>query len=237
MHHDRYFLPPFFISIYHIHLSRNKRRKRILQRIFTTLLATVSITPSMFGTIVSAKKRRGEEDPYTVGTRDVTSRVITQTWVLYFHQRYHAATMTPARKSGEGKKRGGECRSNRLHVRRYCYRHAAPLLHVRVGTRRSPASLQARNPALRRLQRGGRPDDVLFFPFPPSPSSPLAQLEEKKTQAQPFSLHASLLSARAAREEPTATLFSFPSTLLQLGIITRAPTCVRIDSGCRGVTN
>lgn len=108
----------------------------------------------MFGTIVSAKKRRGEEDPYTVGTRDVTSRVITQTWVLYFHQRYHAATMTPARKSGEGKKRGGECRSNRLHVRRYCYRHAAPLLHVRVGTRRSPASLQARNPALRRLQRG-----------------------------------------------------------------------------------
>lgn len=99
----------------------------------------------------------------------MTSRVITQTWVLYFHQRYHAATMTPARKSGEGKKRGGECRSNRLHVRRYCYRHAAPLLHVRVGTRRSLASLQARNPALRRLQRGGRPDDVLFFPFPPSP--------------------------------------------------------------------
>lgn len=89
--------------------------------------------------------------------------------------------------------------------------------------------------------RGGREGDALttffFFLSLPLPSSPLAQLEEKKTQAQPFSLHASLLSARAAREEPTATLFSFPSTLLQLGIITRAPTCVRIDSGCRGVTN
>lgn len=171
------------------------------------------------------KEGRGG-NPYTVGTRDVTSRVITQTWVLYFHQRYHAATMTPARKSGEGKKRGGERRSNRLHVRRYCYRHAAPLLHVRVGTRRSPASLQARNPDARDGERG---TDALtsFFFFSPL-LTPRATRGEENSGAALLLPHASLLSARAAREEPTDNaLFSFPPTLLQLGIITRARTHVR----------
>lgn len=137
----------------------------------------------------------------------MTSRVITQTWVLYFHQRYHAATMTPARKSGEGKKRGGERRSNRLHVRRYCYRHAAPLLHVRVGTRRSLGlATSARSRRSGRREGDGRPDDVLFFSLP---SSPLAQLEEKKTQAHPFSSPTLLFCPRERpARNPRTTLFS-----------------------------
>lgn len=160
----------------------------------------------------------------------MTSRVITQTWVLYFHQRYHAATMTPARKSGEGKKRGGERRSNRLHVRRYCYRHAAPLLHVRVGTRRSPASLQARNPDARDGERG---TDALttffFFLSPPHPSRNSRRRKLRRTPSPPLRFSFVRASgARAAREEPTDNaLFSFPPTLLQLGIITRARTHVR----------
>lgn len=169
----------------------------------------------------------------------MTSRVITQTWVLYFHQRYHAATMTPARKSGEGKKRGGERRSNRLHVRRYCYRHAAPLLHVRVGTRRSPASLQARNPDARDGERG---TDALttffFFLSPPHPSRNSRRRKLRRTPSPP--LRFSFVRASGPRGTHGQRSFLFSSHLVTIRYnyaSSYARTYVCIDSECRGVTN
>lgn len=99
-------------------------------------------------------RRKGEgrgRDPYAVGTRDVTSRVITETWILYFHQRYHAATMTPARKSGEGEKRRGVERDALIDCT-FAVTVTGTLLFCTYALARVPLSLQARNPALRRLQ-------------------------------------------------------------------------------------
>lgn len=64
-----------------------------------------------------AKKR----DAYAVGTRDELRNYRDDgPYHFHFHQRYHAATMTPTRKrSGRKEARKGR-RSNRLHVR-YSY--------------------------------------------------------------------------------------------------------------------
>lgn len=87
--------------------------------------------------------------------------------------RCHDDACEKKRRGGEAE-RGGERRSNRLHVRRYCYRYA-PLLHVRVGTRPSlAASAKSRSATLAGgVERERRRENTLttFFFFFPSLSS------------------------------------------------------------------
>lgn len=160
--------------------------------------------------------------------------------------RCHDDACEKKRRGGEAE-RGGERRSNRLHVRRYCYRYA-PLLHVRVGTRPSlAASAKSRSATLaggverEREEERERPDDVLFFlSLALLPPLSLAQFEEKKTQAQPFSPRASLLSARAVARgtHGHAFLFSFHLVTIRYNYASAyelVRTCVSTYGGeCRG---
>lgn len=145
--------------------------------------------------------------------------------------RCHDDACEKKRRGGEAE-RGGERRSNRLHVRRYCYRYA-PLLHVRVGTRPSlAASAKSRSATLAggvERERERRRENALttFFFFFPSLSSlpfPSHNSRRRKLRRNPSSPALLFCPRERPPAEPTATLFSFPSTLLQLGIITRART-------------
>lgn len=142
--------------------------------------------------------------------------------------RCHDDACEKKRRGGEAE-RGGERRSNRLHVRRYCYRYA--LLHVRVGTRPSlAASAKSRSATLAGCrERERRRENTLttfFFFFPSLCSLPFPSHNSRRRKLRRNPSPPALLFCPRERSpaEPTATLFSFPSTLLQLGIITRART-------------
>lgn len=174
-------------------------------RILGTLSAGINYSVRA-RTIASAKKR----DAYAVGTRDELRNYRDDgPYHFHFHQRYHAATMTPTRKRSWREEAQKGRRSNRLHVR-YSYAPFCTYALARALVRRWKREIATT------LQEGPVVD-VLFF------SLFFARLEEKETQ-RPATLFFAFCP-RMQRESAVALVV--PSILLQLGIITRARAAYR----------
>ena len=176
------------------------------------------------------RRPRRKGDAYAVGTRDELRNYRDAGPRYHFHQRYHAATATPARGKGGGEKEARNAGGDALiDCTFHCsYGPFRAYALARVLPRRWKREIAT----TRHREKGHRSwRSFLSFSLSSVPCTPPRRRKLRRV-ATPFFLAFCPPRGRARGENLRPCFSFFRSTLLQLGVITRARA--RVSSRSEG---